>query len=99
MANLPHKEYETYREIMSELLSPISAAGLDDETLCRLYKSKLVYLENIRVKCFKSMNNGRQSPFCYDDYVLILRAIQENTKYLRSVIMLAISSNLAKRKV
>jgi hypothetical protein len=94
-----HKDYETYREIMSELLNPISNHGLDDDTLYRLYKSKLVYLENLRAKCFVAMNSNLQSPFTMEDFQLIMEAINLNRKHLRNVILLAVSSNLAKRKV
>jgi hypothetical protein len=92
-------DYETYREIMSELLNPISHNGLDEDTLYRLYKSKLVYLENLRAKCFIAMNKGAVSPFSMEDFQLIMQAINENRRHLRNLILLAVSSNLAKRKV
>lgn len=90
-------DYETYQEIMGELLSPISAEGLDPDTLKRLYESKLVYLENLRVKCFWEVNSGKNSFFTLDDYNLILKAIQETRRHLRDLILVVITNNLARR--
>ncbi len=92
-------DYDTYREIMDDLICPIAAKDLDDDTLVRLYHSKLVYLENLRQKCFWEMNSLLSSPFGIADYQLILDAIQKNKHHLRNVMLLAISSNIANRKV
>ncbi len=93
-------DYATYKEIMGELLQPICGSGLDDDTLKRLYESKLVYLENLREKCFVEVNAKEgQSPFTIKDYVLILDAMQNTRSHLRSIVLMAITSNLAKRKV
>jgi hypothetical protein len=98
MRNDRSTDYETYREIMGELLRPIEAHGLDIDTLKRLYESKLVYLENLRVKCFKELNGGSKSGyFTMDDYRLILQALAETNRHLRDLILLAISHNLKRR--
>jgi len=91
-------DYDTYREIMSELLNPISANGLDADTLYRLYKSKLVYLENLRTKAFIGLNSPQATLFTVEDYQLILKAIQQNKEHLRAVILLAVGSKLNSKK-
>lgn len=99
MRKVSSTDYETYSEIMGELLNPISGEGLDADTLKRLYESKLVYLENLRAKCFLEVNGGRESHFTLDDYALILEAIQQTKGHLHDLIMLALNTSLAKRKV
>lgn len=99
MADFIATDYETYKEIMGELLSPIIAKGLDLDTLKRLYESKAVYLENLRVKCFWELNTNKDRTFFrQEDYVLILQAIQETRNQLRNLILCAITDNLARRK-
>lgn len=92
-------DYETYREIMGELLRPIDVEGLDVDTMKRLYESKLVYLENLRVKCFCELNGASESPFTIDDYGLIIKAIAETNRHLRELILLAINANLRRCRV
>jgi hypothetical protein len=92
-------DYETYQEIMSDLIQPISAKDLDFDTLRRLYESKLVYLENLRIKCFREINSGRETHFTADDHALIVKAHGETVRYLRQTLLLAITDNLAKRQV
>ena len=92
-------DYETYQEILDELLRPITAEGLDADTLKRLYESKLVYLENLRLKCFMELNGGADSHFSMEDYQLILDARQRTHKHLRELILLAMNENLARRNV
>ena len=99
MRNIEATDYETYKEIMGELLGPIQAIGLDADTLKRLYESKLVYLENLRVKCFYEINKAESSFFTVDDYQLILQAVSETNKHLREIVLIAISDNLNKRKI
>ena len=96
MRNQRSTDYETYREIMGELLRPIEAHGLDVDTLKRLYESKLVYLENLRVQCFLELN-GEGGHFTMEDYKLILRALEETNKHLRDLILLHITTKLKKR--
>ena len=91
-------DYETYREIMEDLLKPIAGEGLDVDTLKRLYESKLVYLENLRVKCFRELNGTRKSHFSHDDYRLIVRAGSETRKELREVVLTAINVRLSNIK-
>ncbi len=99
MAECTATDYETYREIMGELIKPILAEGLDAETLKSLYESKAVYLENLRIKCFKELNSKkRSSHFSWDDYHLILRAIKENFGHVRNLILVAVNEKLDCRK-
>jgi hypothetical protein len=99
MHNNEATDYQTYKEIMGELLHPIQATDLDADTLKRLYESKLVYLENLRVKCFYELNSGRESHFRVEDYQLILKAVRQTKKHTRELILLAITSNLQRRKI
>lgn len=91
-------DYETYTEIMEDLMKPIAAEGLDQETLKRLYESKMVYLENLRIKCFKEVNAGKSSHFRQQDYNLIVRAGVETRKQLREVVLSAIQTRLSNIK-
>ena len=92
-------DYATFKEIMGELLNPIMAEGLELDTLKRLYESKAVYLENLRVKCFWEINKNPRTFFSTQDYQLILRAIAETRNHLRHLILAAVNSQLAKRRV
>lgn len=91
-------DYETYREIMEDLLKPIAGDGIDPETLKRLYESKMVYLENLRVKCFKEVNGPKSSHFTQEDYRLIVRAGVETRNQLRDVVLAAIQTRLSNIK-
>ena len=53
MENICGTDYETYKEIMDELKNPIIAKGLDPDLLIRLHESKVIYLDNLRVRCFQ----------------------------------------------
>jgi hypothetical protein len=87
-------DYDTYREIMNDLLKPISSDGLDDDTVKRLYESKIVYLENLRVKCFRDMNSAKETHFTREDYQLILEALKQARGHLRGVVLCVINSRL-----
>lgn len=100
MSKHAETDYQTYKQIMGELIQPIVATGLPDETLKRLYESKLVYLENLRLKCFREINNASSSAhFQQSDYELILAALSKTREHLREVVMVVIHTNLNKRKV
>lgn len=90
-------DYATYREIMGELLRPIEAEGLDLETLKRLYESKLVYLENLRINCFREINSKKGGHYTVYDYQLIIKAVSETNRHLRDLILLAMTTKLKKR--
>lgn len=92
-------DYETYRAIMDELLSPIDGESLELDTLKRLYESKLVYLDSLRTKCFLDMNNNRSGFFQMEDYELILKSISNTKSHIRKLVISAVSSGLASRKV
>ncbi len=95
MRNDSATDFETYREIMNELLEPIIGEDLDADTLKRLYESKLVYLENLRLKCFLELNNDEDDGyFTTEDYKLILDARNETHGHLRKLIICALSDNL-----
>ncbi len=97
MTELHSTDYETYKEIMGELLKPILADGLDPETLKSLYESKAVYLENLRVKCFRELNSDRTSHFTWEDYALVIRAIDENCQHVRQLILFVVQDKLERR--
>jgi len=90
-------DYETYRDIMPELLNPIETGDLSPEVLVRLYQSKLVYLESLRNKCFLEMNGMASSSFTASDYSLIIEAIALSRDQLRQVVVGAIETNLSRR--
>ena len=90
-------DYDTYKEIMEELINPIIDEGVDVDTLKRLYESKAVYLENLRIKCFREINGRKETYFTEDDYLLILEAISRNRAYLRSLILFAVSERLSRK--
>lgn len=92
-------DYQTYREIMDELVKPIIGEDLDPETLKNLYESKAVYLENLRLRCFSELNQGRATHFTWDDYRLILKAKDQTKSHVRQLILLVLRDKLAKRKV
>ena len=101
MAYKPQTDYETYLEIMEELLNPIDATGLDLDTLKRLYESKFVYLENLRVKCFYALNNKpaqQENTFNEEDYLVILEAIKNTKKQIKNLILITINHNFTKGK-
>ncbi len=94
-----HKiDYETYKEVMGELALPIEVKGLDSDTVKRLYESKLVYLENLRVNCFRDINSKGQSRFTIADYELVLLAIHVTRTHLRESILQVISERIEKKK-
>lgn len=95
MSKKPSTDFETYKEIMDDLLKPISPDGLDYDTLKRLYESKMVYLENLRIKCFREVNMNKNTHFRHQDYELIVRAAVETKAQLRSVVISAISDRLS----
>ena len=84
-------DYETYKQIMNELLLPICEEGLDLDTLKRLYESKWVYLENLRIRCFLDMNRiSDNTLFTISDYRLILEAQKKTSFQLRHLIITAL---------
>ena len=98
MAEIGATDYETYQEIMDELIKPINHTGLDGDTLRRLYESKAVYLESLRVKCFCEMNADDQSCFSWADYQLILKAIAENRRHINRLLLHSFQHGLSRRK-
>lgn len=97
---VPDQEvYDAYVEIKSDLIKPILKKGLDCLTIKRLYESKAVYLENLRIKCFKEMNVFSESHFTEDDYHYILNAAKINKEHLRNHIFKEIKHNLDNRRV
>lgn len=94
MSKKAHTDYDTYREIMDDLLKPIAAEGLDLDTLKRLYESKMVYLENLRLKCFRDMNGKNETHFTKDDYRIIVEGGKQTRSHLRAVVLSAINTRL-----
>ncbi len=70
------KDYATYSQIKWELHRPIHEDGVDYETLRRLYESKIIYLERLRVQCFYAMNQNSPNEFSMHDYNCIFLALQ-----------------------
>ena len=79
-------DYSTYKEVSGDLLSPIASEGLDVDTLKRLYLSKLVYLNNIREKCFRDVNTDK-TPFKVEDLEHICKAIKSTNQHLRELVV------------
>lgn len=100
-SNEQHTDFETYQAIMHELQRPIDANAspeLDADTLKRLYQSKLVYLENLRIQCFRQMNRHREeSYFRKTDYELIVNAISDTHCHLRELVLNTLRNSLAAR--
>jgi hypothetical protein len=94
MSKKSQTDYETYREIMNDLLKPIASENVDLDTLKRLYESKMVYLENLRVKCFREMNSDNQTLFSQNDYQIIVEASVKTREHLRGVVLGAINNRL-----
>ena len=92
-------DYETYCEIMSDLMSPIDDSGLDKETLKCLYESKLIYLENLRMKCFHEINSHRQGPFSSQDLSLIISALEQTKEHLRDLVIVSLSHAISRQKI
>jgi hypothetical protein len=89
-------DYETYSQIKWELHRPIQDEGLEFETLERLYESKLVYLERLRIKCFSAINSKTPSAFTMQDYRYILIAVQTTKEQVRQLADLYASSEPSK---
>lgn len=81
--------FEFYREIVDELLSPIDLS-LEPQVRYELYLSKLVYLENLREQCFRSVNKKsmeRVNSFSGEDLQTIQNAIVATHQFLRDTIL------------
>lgn len=91
-------DYETYREIMDELMCPIISEDLDPETLKSLYESKAVYLENLRFKCFRELNHKKDTFFTWDDYKLIISALRQTKLHVRQLVLIVVEDVLKRKK-
>jgi hypothetical protein len=89
-------DYKTYREIAQDLILPIRAHGLDADTQRRLYSSKLVYLESLRLHCFRQMNLPLVDTFTIDDYQWILLAQALASKQLTDIVRKSIQKALSR---
>lgn len=95
MSKETHTDYETFMQIRAEILCPIADSGLDVVTLRSLHESKLVYLNQLRVQCFHSLNTpAPKDLYSMSDYQLIMQAIHSTKKQLRELMLGAISSAL-----
>lgn len=86
-------DYDTYKEVSEDLLSPIVADGLDIDTLKRLYQSKLVYLNNLRKQCFLDVNRS-ESVFSSQDLEHVTQAISSTNYHIRELILLTLENTL-----
>lgn len=95
-------EYESFQEIIDDLMKPIGGEGLTVEMVIRLYESKLAYLENIRIKCFRDINRpaapgvNDMQRFQVQDYDLILAAIDLTKKTLKYTVLTSVTDLLKK---
>jgi hypothetical protein len=83
---------ELFREIAQDLLVPVSA-GLDAETQCQLYLSKLLYLDHIRRRAFSALNSIKETPssnFTSSD----LEILKEATLLTQSELKIQLKRNL-----
>jgi hypothetical protein len=80
--------YELYRELAGELCAPIDDVNMGLELRHELYLSKLVYLQNLQVQCFKNINSSQQKDCLYDvsDLENIYHAIQVTEEFLKDTI-------------
>ena len=99
MANITGTDYETYKEIMDELRNPIIAKGLEPEIMVRLHESKVIYLENLRVRCFKELNLEGVAHFSWDDYNYIVLALEECRATTRSLVIHSVKNYLSNQKI
>ncbi|MBI2601814.1 MAG: hypothetical protein HYW48_02055 [Deltaproteobacteria bacterium] len=88
------EDYETYKQIKEELSQPIDEKDLDRATLKKLYESKLVYLDYLRIKCFTAVNQQKMTPFTIDDYTYILDAIKQTKAQITKLVRSAVLSSL-----
>lgn len=97
---LQQSDYESFHEILDDLMKPIRDDGLNVETVIRLYESKLAYLENIRIKCFRDVNartlRKESNGFQVQDYELIIAAIDLTRKTLKYTILTSVRESLSK---
>ena len=92
-------DYESFQEIIDDLMKPIRGDGLAVETVVRLYESKLAYLENVRIKCFRDINHAKgdnRQKFQTQDYELILAAIDLTKKTLKLTVLSSVTDLLKK---
>ena len=55
--------------------------------MVRLHESKVIYLENLRVRCFKELNLEGVAHFSWDDYNYIVLALEECRATTRSLVI------------
>ena len=99
MENICGTDYETYREIMDELKNPIIGKGLDPDLLIRLHESKVIYLDNLRVRCFREINKNEETHFSWDDYIYIVSALDDCRATTKSLIIHSINTLLSTKKI
>ncbi len=86
-------DYVTYRQVATDLQLPICEAGLDRDTVKKLYESKWIYLESLRTRCFLEINRGESgSLFSLDDYRQIVEAQKKTVFHMRELIRSAFFS-------
>ena len=91
----PQTDYKAYKEIMIDLQLPIPSDNLDAITLKKLYQSKLVYLENLRVRCFYEVNSQPNTQFTLSDYQYILNAKASTQTHLRQLVFECLANTLS----
>ncbi|MES2614167.1 MAG: hypothetical protein V4591_01995 [Bdellovibrionota bacterium] len=85
--------YELYRELASEICTPIDDKEMTLQLRFELYKSKLVYLYNVHEQCFRCINSNSQDKECdykQEDFVNIQNAIEITKEFIKQTIRDAI---------
>jgi len=80
--------YELYRELAGELCAPIDDIDMGLELRYELYLSKLIYLQNLQVQCFKHINSSQKKEIFYEvtDLENICRAIKVTEEFLKETV-------------
>lgn len=88
--------YDLYRDIADDLSSQVDQK-LEPEVRYELYQSKLVYLTNLQIQCFKQINlAGSKSQFQNSDLANIILAIEMTHKQMRDTVLEAMDKCLAR---
>lgn len=93
MSNPKFLSYESYQVIKSELHEAIDEKGLDIVILKRLYESKLRYLEQLRVNCFREINLNPETSFTPSDLGFIIAGIKITGDHIESLVKNIIGGN------
>ena len=77
--------YQSYREIYHDIFASIDLR--DHGLLVELYKSKLIFLEDLQHACFLDLNRSEEPVFSSMDHQQIIQAITIANTNLRQIIL------------